>query len=165
MDLTRRTFLRSTGLGALGLGISTFKACTGEKSEQSIETFHIVLSGDTTSVLKNIASIMERQISQRCNARPSSGDSAQLSIELMIDHNLGSETFQIFDGKAGVIRIIGGDERGVLYGVGKFLRTSRYDLGGFALGQWRGMSAPECPVRAVYLATHFNNFYMVYYLL
>ena len=159
MALTRRTFLRSTGLGALGLGISTFKACTGEKSGQSIETFHIVLSGDTTSVLKNIASIMERQISQRCNARPSSGDSAQLSIELMIDHNLGSETFQIVDGKAGVIRIIGGDERGVLYGVGKFLRTSRYDLGGFASGQWRGMSKPDCPVRAVYLATHFNNFY------
>ncbi len=55
MDLTRRTFLRSAGLGALGLGISTFKACTGEKNEQSIETFHIVLSEGTTFVFKNIA--------------------------------------------------------------------------------------------------------------
>ncbi len=37
MDLTRRTFLRSTGLGALGLGISTFNACTGKGSERNSE--------------------------------------------------------------------------------------------------------------------------------
>jgi predicted dehydrogenase len=33
MDLTRRFFLRSSGLGAMALGSSIFKACTGEKSE------------------------------------------------------------------------------------------------------------------------------------
>ena len=130
-----------------------------QKSEQSVETFCIVLPTKATSVLRNIASVMERQISQRCNARPASGDSTLLRIELMIDHNLGEETFRIADGQAGVIRIIGGDERGVLYGVGKFLRTSRYDRDGFTPGLWRGTSAPGCPVRAVYLATHFGNFY------
>jgi hypothetical protein len=129
------------------------------KSEQNIEKFHIVLPAETTSVLKNIVSIMERQISQRCNSRPSYADSVQLRIELIIEHNLGHEAFRISNDKAGVIRIIGGDERGLLYGIGKFLRTSRYNEVGFTPGQWQGVSRPECPVRAVYLATHFNNFY------
>jgi len=47
----------------------------------------------------------------------------------------------------------------VLYGVGKLLRDSRYDRGGFTPGPWRGRSAPECPFRALYAATHFMNFY------
>jgi hypothetical protein len=34
MDLTRRNFLRSTGLGVMALGSSTFKACAGEKNEK-----------------------------------------------------------------------------------------------------------------------------------
>ena len=49
--------------------------------------------------------------------------------------------------------------RGLLYGVGKLLRTSRYDQGGFSAGSWRGTSIPEKPVRGIYFATHFHNFY------
>lgn len=130
-----------------------------QKGEQEVESFHIVLHSETTAVLRNIASIMERQILQRCDARPTSTDSARLCIELTIDESIGSETYRIADGKNGAIRITGGDERGVLYGVGKFLRTSHYTSSGFFPGRWRGSSAPECPVRAVYLATHFGNFY------
>ncbi len=43
--------------------------------------------------------------------------------------------------------------------MGKFLRTSRYDQDGFVPGLWRGTSVPEKPVRGIYLATHFHNFY------
>lgn len=136
-----------------------FPFTPAHKGEQIIETFHIVLPAETTSILKDIASIMQRQILQRCDARPASTDSARLRIELTIDRNLGRERFRVADGKTGVIRIIGGDERGVLYGVGKFLRSSRYNNDGFVAGEWRGTSAPDCPVRAVYLATHFGNFY------
>ena len=34
MDLTRRTFLRSTGLGALALGMGSFKSCTVDESKR-----------------------------------------------------------------------------------------------------------------------------------
>ena len=46
------------------------------------------------------------------------------------------------------------------YGVGKLLRTSSFGAG-FSPGSWRGASAPEAPngFRAIYLATHLENFY------
>lgn len=132
---------------------------TAQKGEHGSKTFEIVLPSDATPVLKNIASILERQISQRCNAQSLVGDNILLRIELLIEQNIGSETFSIEDGKNNVIRIIGGDEKGVLFGIGKFLRSSSYNQSGFVVGEWRGTSAPDSPVRAVYLATHFNNYY------
>ncbi len=129
-----------------------------QKGDKSIETYNIILPKDATLVLQNIGDIMERHISNRSSAQRVSDDSVQLSIELIIDQKLGSETFRITNGKQGVIQIYGGDERGVLYGVGKLLHISRYEPG-FIPGEWRGTSAPECPLRVVYLATHFYNYY------
>ena len=48
---------------------------------------------------------------------------------------------------------------GLLYGVGKLLRSSRFDQGGFMPGGWRGQSVPQGRFRAIYLASHFRNFY------
>ncbi len=53
----------------------------------------------------------------------------------------------------------GQNELGVLYGLGKLLRTSRYSEDGFTAGSWRGESVPEKRVRGIYFATHFHNFY------
>jgi len=43
--------------------------------------------------------------------------------------------------------------------VGKLLRTSRYDRGGFIRRSVARTSIPEKPVRGIYFATHFHNFY------
>ena len=51
-----------------------------------------------------------------------------------------------------------GSPRGLLYGVGKFLRTSRYDRS-FQPSPWRGMSLPHGSLRGMYFATHFHNWY------
>ena len=61
----------------------------------------------------------------------------------------------------GTIRITGNDARGLLYGVGKFLHTSAYGSQGFTPGSWRGTSVPKMPVRGIYFATHFHNYYQV----
>ena len=66
------------------------------------------------------------------------------SVKLTITPGIGAEGFRI--DAAG---ITGNDERGLLYGVGKFLRDPA----------WRGTSVPEKPIRAIYFATHFHNFY------
>lgn len=81
------------------------------------------------------------------------------SVVLSVEPGIGTEGFRIADDGESVVRIIGNDERGVLFGVGNFLRASRYDQGGFTPGVWRGASVPKCPVRMIYLATHFQNFY------
>jgi hypothetical protein len=56
---------------------------------------------------------------------------APLKIELGIAPSVGSEGFRIEDRPGGGVKIVGNDDRGLLYGVGKLLRTSRYDRGGF----------------------------------
>lgn len=80
-------------------------------------------------------------------------------VELGIEAGIGREGYRIVDGPGGSVKIVGHDERGLLYGVGRFLRSSRYDCGGFTPGAWRGTSVPCCPMRGIYLATHFNNDY------
>jgi len=148
--------------------ISTIQVTSGINSEmissakfKTVRSVCIRLPKDAGPVLKNIARLFTRQVQQRCNVKTKVNGDAALNIELAIEPGIGVEGFRIADGKGGIVRIIGNDERGVLYGVGKFLRSSRYDQGGFTAGNWRGTSVPEKPVRGIYLATHFNNFYHV----
>jgi hypothetical protein len=79
-------------------------------------------------------------------------------VEIGLQQGIGKEGFRIED-MAGGVRIVGNDERGLLYGVGKFLRSSTYQRGSVTLGDWRGTSVPEEPFRGIYFATHFFNWY------
>jgi hypothetical protein len=119
----------------------------------------VMLSPDAGPIAKRAAEILGREITERCNAKVASAGDAALSVELAVEPGIGTEGYKIVDGPGGSVRIIGNDDRGLLYGVGKFLRTSRYDRGGFTPGAWRGESMPKCPVRGIYFATHFHNFY------
>jgi hypothetical protein len=68
--------------------------------------------------------------------------------DLALAPEIGAEGFRIEDTGGGV-RLTGGDERGLLYGLGKLLRDPA----------WRGTSVPRLPVRGIYFATHFHNWY------
>jgi len=159
-------------LGAV-LGIMTLLAgaaalASAETNDMAINSVRIVpppspsRSGEGVrgeGALADIAAVLGRQITQRCETTVAASGTAPLTVELAIEPEIGADAFRIADVRSGVIRIAGGNSRGVLYGIGKFLRTSRYAPGGFIPGTWRGTSAPKCLVRAIYLATHFNNFY------
>ena len=120
---------------------------------------HLVLPRPTSEVVRHIAEVFQRQVQQRCQAKIVTSGDSPLKVELAIEAGIGAEGFAIADGLVGGVRIVGNDERGLLYGVGKFLRTSRYEKDGFVPGLWRGTSVPQGPVRGIYLATHFHNFY------
>jgi len=80
-------------------------------------------------------------------------------LVLNVEPSLAAEAFRIReDGRATVIE--GGSPLGLLYGVGKFLRTSRFE-GAFTASPWRGVSAPRGSLRGMYFATHFHNWYHV----
>jgi hypothetical protein len=79
-------------------------------------------------------------------------------VELALQKGIGEEGFRIEDAPGGV-RVVGNDRRGLLYGAGKFLRSSTYHEGSLTLGVWRGTSVPETPFRGIYFATHFFNWY------
>jgi hypothetical protein len=139
------------------LGADTKKKSTASKS---IQTIRVRFLAPRSEFLDTIFNIFQRQIQERCGAVVKLYGVGDLTVELAVDGAIGKEGFRIEDGAGGAIGITGSDELGLLYGIGKFLRTSRYGQGGFTPGRWRGTSVPDCPLRGVYFATHFGNWYM-----
>ncbi|HUT24585.1 MAG TPA: hypothetical protein VM492_09605 [Sumerlaeia bacterium] len=126
---------------------------------QTVRSVRVETVCEQTDVVAAIIRVLKRQIEDRCEAEVQTAGEGELTVRLAIRPGIGDEGFRIADGADGAIDVIGNDARGLLYGVGKFLRTSRADRGGFSPGLWRGTSAPEKRVRGIYFATHFHNFY------
>jgi hypothetical protein len=140
-------------------GLLGFNLLAAENQPRAVKSVRLILPEQPGPVVEHIGQVVARQIEQRCEAKVVKDGEAQLTVELAVAPGIDSEGYRIEDRPGGGVRIVGNDERGVLYGVGKFLRSSRYDQGGFTPGVWRGTSVPQKPVRGIYFATHFNNFY------
>ena len=132
------------------------EAADGTKAVNSIR---LILPTEPDAVTVNSARVFARQVTQRCAVRVSTEGSGTLRVSLAIEPGLGTEGFKITSDNSGSIRIIGNDARGLLFGIGKFLHTSRYDQGGFTPGIWRGTSVPEGSARSLDATAHFMNFY------
>ncbi|ULQ54715.1 hypothetical protein [Flavihumibacter fluvii] len=124
-----------------------------------VHTIRITVPADAGMIASHARHVLAQQITSRCNARVVEGKTADLTIELVTEKTGEPESYFISDNGAAHIRIIGGDENGLIYGAGKFLRSSRFDKGGFTPGAWRGSSVPAGKVRGMYFASHFGNFY------
>ena len=128
-------------------------------STEPVTSVRVLLQGKPGNIARRAAEILGRKINERCGRDIVTSGPAAFAIELGIEPGIGAEGFKIADGPGGVMRILGNDEKGLLYGTGKFLRNSTYHQGSFLPGPWRGTSVPKCPARGIYLATHFRNFY------
>jgi hypothetical protein len=107
---------------------------------------------------KKAVELITRTISERSGCRITQASDAQYLLTLATDVKIGAEGFRI-ERKSNSARIVGGDGRGLLYGVGRFLRDCRYAPTGILPGGWSGTRVPQLPVRGIYFATHFHNFY------
>ena len=107
----------------------------GDETE-AFDRVHVTVPGGAGPVLRSIPDIIARQVERRCSARVISDGPAPFTLELAVEPGIGKEGFKIAAGPHGAGRIVGDDERGVLYGAGKFLRSSRYGRG-FAPSAWR----------------------------
>jgi hypothetical protein len=123
-------------------------------------TIHITLNLTQISAaeMQPILEIYARAIKEHDLIDPTTAETVECEINLGVDPTLPVESFQI-TGDPCQIQILGGDRLGLLYGVGKFLRTSRREDGHFIPSEWRGLSQPQKEVRGIYFATHFHNFY------
>jgi hypothetical protein len=105
--------------------------------------------------------LLERKLKERtglCTCRVKGDETPDVVMD--IRSGMGAEGFAIEDVPNGPgVLVAGADERGLLYGVGKLLRDARLADGCFNPGQWRGTSVPDCPMRGMYFASHFHNFY------
>jgi hypothetical protein len=122
----------------------------------------IQLSLDLTHIsieeIQPILEILSRSLKQHRLIDPSIAAANDCILKLGVDPSLPRESFQI-SGSENQIQVCGGDRLGLLYGVGKFLRTSQLENGRFVPTEWRGVSKPQKEVRGIYFATHFHNFY------
>ena len=112
-----------------------------------------------TAIAAKTIEILSYQLEQRCGTSVVATGVAGLTVQLCLKPGMGTNGYEIAGGVDGKIVIYGNDEPGLLYGVGRFLRDRLYSSNGFVAGPWRGVSVPVMPVRGIYFATHFHNFY------
>ena len=113
-----------------------------DEGKKTIDCVRVMMPTNASPVIKNIGAVFARQVTRRCAVRIITSGDAPLVVELTLAPDIGAEGFRIENQPDGGVRIVGNDERGLLYGAGKFLRASRYDQGGFTAGAWRGTSVP-----------------------
>mgnify|MGYP001599081246 FL=1 len=112
-------------------------------------TVSISCEASGSPLAKKAASLLRREIAERSGVRIVAARDAECRLALATAAGIGEEGFRIEgDGVAGV-RIDGNDGRGVIYGVGRFLRSSRFRKGEFLPGAWRGASVPRNRVRGM----------------
>lgn len=133
--------------------------CVSLTAIGQVKTVRVILPQEAGAVMTNAGRMLATQISGRAEVKIVKDSSAQLTIELLQEPGNTPESYKIANKHPSHITITGTDEAGVLYGVGKFLRTARYDKKGFTPGTWRGSDAPKGTMRGMYFATHFGNFY------
>ncbi len=105
------------------------------------------------------AELLRRTLRERTGTDTPVVSEGTARLTLDIRPGLGAEGYRIEGAPGAEILIAGNDARGLIYGVGRFLRESCYEEGRFLPGPWRGTSVPRLPVRAMYFASHFHNFY------
>ena len=132
----------------------------------SASKFAIVINAPD---VKGTAHIVHRHISTRCACRvvvctAPAPTWAQAELRLIIDSALGPEGYRVMHAEQPApiaVVISGGDLMGVAFGAGRFLHDSHYTADAMRLSDFRGQGGPARPgaFRALYFATHFNNFY------
>ncbi len=152
---SRRTFMKCAA--AVGAAFPGVVAAGSERASDPGNEVRVRIEAQADPLISRTYAILKDRVEQRCQARLVLSES-EANIILAVDSHLPVEAFRVEDVGAAV-RVCGGSPRGLLYGVGKFLRTSRYDAS-FQPSSWRGVLSPRGTVRGMYFATHFHNYYV-----
>lgn len=134
----------------------TIPAAAGD-GDAPVTAVAIAREGDGVPDL--LEAIVARRIADRCPARADGGGASTFTLIVATDPSIGGEGYRIEDAGPGRVRIAGDGPPGLMAGAGRFLRDSRYGPDGFRPGRWRGTSRPGKPLRGMYFASHFHNYY------
>ena len=109
---------------------------------------------------KIILDILKRKISEKdTGIQVLTTGVGKLVLSFNIDTTLNKDGFEISKPTDNQFKITGQNHRALLYGLGKFLRSADYSEKGLIPGNCCGVSFPEKPIRGIYFATHFGNYY------
>ena len=90
---------------------------------RAVDSIRLVLPTTPSKLVVKSSGLLARQVSQRCGARVVYSGQAPLTVHLEVSPGIGREGYTIADHPGGGIKIVGNDDRGLLYGVGKFLQN------------------------------------------
>lgn len=162
---TRRSHVRTAQAlarqSALSLSLLAwaFAHATSFGATDPVESIRIELPASPGPVAQRATTLLTREITERSGVTVGTGEPADLTITLALDPGIGTEGFILSGGGTKRVTITGSDDKGLLYGVGRFLRGSNYGQGKFTPTSWRGTSVPKGTLRGIYFATHFNNWH------
>lgn len=102
------------------------------------------------------SALLKKSISSRI---PAEYTEDGMTVELILDRLIGdAESYLIKKTDSGW-KIIGADESGIFYGIGKFLHTSKWSDVDFVPCPPTRVVTPACSFRAMYFAVHLFNWY------
>ena len=137
--VNRREFLGATAVAASAVaihGCATVKQTRGPGAAVRVK-----IDAPNEGLVARTFAILKDRIEYRGGTRVVAVKS-RADVILAIDDSLPTESFRFEDaGKA--LRVAGGSPQGLLYGIGKLLRTSSYDDATFHATAWRGTSSPR----------------------
>ncbi len=113
---------------------------------------------ETAGLMDSDAACLSRLLHKKNAEWPSPKGSPPFRLRFEKGASMPEEAFEIRDIVGGVC-IAASSLRGFVYGLGKLLRGPRQSGGGSTLSSWRGVSRPDKPIRGIYFATHFHNYY------
>ena len=112
-----------------------------------------------SALVRKTITIFSRTIKERCGLETRMTRSPEADLVMAIDPTMAPESYRLSTGPQGALLVTGGDERGLLYGVGRCLHDATFTPKNFSPGAWRGISCPSTTLRGIYFATHFHNYY------
>ena len=124
-----------------------------------MKKIYVNQAASSLPIVSKAVKILKQEVKNRSNEIIELTDQIkEADIEVSLDNSIGQEGYRI-GRKNNTVLIVGSDERGVMYGVGKFLHTSTFKENELIMSDWQGISVPKRKVRGIYFATHFHNFY------
>ncbi len=154
--LGRRSFLKRAGMAAACAGMAGCSTARPKDALLAGEVFKVRVTGKDDKLVRRTFAILQDRIQLRCPVQVVESR-ADAQLILAVDESLPREAFRI-DETGAAVRVSGGSPQGLLYGAGKFLRTSQYEQT-FQPSSWRGLSTPHGSLRGMYFAAHFHNWY------
>ena len=136
------------------LGVMMLCSCSG-----GYRAIVLDAGAEPDSLTVKACGIFRRSVTERAGMDlfASSGKTLYIGLENEAG-DLPDEGFEIVrDGNKVTVRASG--SKGMLYGLGLILHRSELVGGRFIPGRIEGRSVPSKPVRGIYLATHFHNWY------
>lgn len=123
-----------------------------------MKNYTVWLGNEPSAAKDHVQAVLTRELRERSGVSVTPGKEHTANLLLELRPTMAEDSFAI-ESAGPAIRIAGQSAAGLMHGLGKFLRSSRFGRDGFEPGNWRGVSTPQAPVRGMYLAFNFNNWY------